>query len=341
MKRTLVFVILLTSVAIVNSQCITDFTWECEQWKQCLHEGADSTGLHIHYYKDGKVKHKGELLNGVPYGKWEFYDEFGRKFAESNYDGEFYFKSPHELYLFQYIILGNYKNGQRIGDWYYFSIDSTLLFKENYDKSLLYMSSDNGVETIYQFENNERIHQLHNQGANFASIGEIGFLQKGNTLLSSSFFSVQGNNFNEKIREYRIGIYNPITILLDSIKYKPFGLNFTYFYGKDLIKFNKVDISPIWGFGFDMTNLNNKDLNIKYKRYSLLLDFSIDSKFNFLFKDSYFDDNGISLGFRLGVSLHAIGLNKIFIKNTYPKNILNWYYPYFQLTLSWYNKRGF
>jgi len=97
-------------------------------WK---YNNSDSTDITAsHFYKNGKLRMKGQIFNGVRNGKWTAWDDQGRMLSTGNYidgieNGMWTVWFPDGVKRYD----GLFKDGKRSGVWKFYD-DQGLLLKE-------------------------------------------------------------------------------------------------------------------------------------------------------------------------------------------------------------------
>ncbi len=97
-----------------------------------FHKGRLDGDAH-YYYQNGNIKWKGSYKDGFISGRWEYWDENGRKMYVVNYkhdtlDGEFWSYHPNGTVKEK----GSYLNNSRAGEWIVYSEKGKVTGKMSY-----------------------------------------------------------------------------------------------------------------------------------------------------------------------------------------------------------------
>jgi antitoxin component YwqK of YwqJK toxin-antitoxin module len=87
----------------------------------------------ITYYQNGQIKMEGNMIDEKKQGKWMSFYEDGMPWSETYFEdgiSEGPTTAWHSSGIKYYV--GNYKNGQRSGNWKFYNEDGKLEKEENY-----------------------------------------------------------------------------------------------------------------------------------------------------------------------------------------------------------------
>lgn len=101
-------------------------------------KGTDSTDAKFKeetYYKNGQIRHQGELKNGLKHGHWIFYYENGNVWSEGDFvegvrngPSVAYHKNGNKR------MEGAYKDGKQVGEWKFYNDKGEYVKSEQFSK---------------------------------------------------------------------------------------------------------------------------------------------------------------------------------------------------------------
>lgn len=149
--------------------------------RQNINENGELDGESISYYKNGQLESKGNYVNKLRTGNWEFYWYTGQLQSKGSYkegkcDGEWkeYVDAHlHSVYNYKEGILegssechfsngllnwkGNYKNGKEEGEWNYYDIYGNISGKGSYLNGLRHGLWQEGGQMVSHYDDGQRI----------------------------------------------------------------------------------------------------------------------------------------------------------------------------------------
>lgn len=149
--------------------------------RQNINENGELDGESISYYKNGQLESKGNYINKLRTGNWEFYWYTGQlqskgSYKEGKFDGEWkeYVDAHlHSVYNYKEGILegssechfsngllnwkGNYKNGKEDGEWNYYDIYGNISEKGSYLNGLRHGLWQEGGQMVSHYSDGQRI----------------------------------------------------------------------------------------------------------------------------------------------------------------------------------------
>ena len=149
--------------------------------KYNINENGEIDGESISFYKNGELESKGNYLNKLRSGYWEFYWYTGQLQSKGNYkngkfDGEWkeYVDSHlHSIYNYKDGILegecechfsngllnwkGRYKNDKEEGEWAYYDIYGNISEKGTYIDGLRHGLWQEGGQMVSHYDDGKRI----------------------------------------------------------------------------------------------------------------------------------------------------------------------------------------
>lgn len=125
--------------------------WEDSFWQDEAKKHYKKTltlaGTYVQFYANGQIKWQGKCLaNGTPDSTWVYYNEKGQVIWEGDYNGKYYeykynydYEEPIQPYyedglrykeIKDTIIIGNYKNGLKDGEWLVYDYSGKYIRKK-------------------------------------------------------------------------------------------------------------------------------------------------------------------------------------------------------------------